>query len=129
MGLLALTEAKLPSDGFSLIDCLDPDAETLEVVFEIAGHRHNAQTHASLSVGAPLTLVSDPDNAFDPQAVRIEAAGHLIGHVNRLQAPSVGAWLNHRNVSAWLVRLNGRPDAPRAFAFVQVRKRQDALAA
>lgn len=129
MAMLALTEAKLPSDGFSLIDRLDPHAELLEIVFEIAGHRHNASTHDQLRVGQPLHLVLNPANEHDSNAVRIEADGSLIGHVNRLQAPSIGTWLKERDVSAWLVRLNGTVSSPRAFAFVQVRKRSDALAA
>jgi hypothetical protein len=129
MELLALTEAKLPSDGFSLIDRLDPEADCVEVLFEIAGHRHNAEPRDRLVVGQPLTLIADPTNLHDPNAVRFEAGGALIGHVNRLQAEAVGSWLREREVSAWLTRLNGKPDAPRAFAFVQVRPRAKAIAA
>lgn len=129
MELLALTEAKLPSDGFSLVDRLDPEADCVEVVFEIAGHRHNASTRDRLVVGASLTLIADPTNLHDANAVRFEADGALIGHVNRLQAEVVGHWLRHREVSAWLIRLNGKPNAPRAFAFVQVRAKANAIAA
>lgn len=129
MSLLALTEAKLPSDGFSLIDRLDPAASCLEVVFEIAGHRHNAGCRDRLVVGQQLDLVADPANEHDVQAVRVEAAGELIGHINRLQAEAVGRWLQYREVSAWLVRLNGKPGHPRAFAFVSVRPRSRSIAA
>lgn len=129
MSLLALTEARLPSDGFSLIDRLDPAADTVEIVFEVAGHRHNSTTHDLLTVGEELKLVRDPANVVDSNAVRIEASGHLIGHVNRLQAETVGRWLEERDVTAWLIRLNGKPTSPRAFAFVRVRPRRDAIAA
>ncbi len=129
MSLLALTEAKLPSDGFSLIDRLDPSASCLEVVFEIAGHRHNAAFRDRLMLGQPLDLVPDPTNAYDVHAVRVEASGELIGHINRLQAEAVGQWLQYRDVSAWLVRLNGKPNHPRAFAFVSVRPQSRSVAA
>lgn len=129
MSLLALTEAKLPSDGFSLIDRLDPAASCLEVVFEIAGHRHNIACRDRLVIGQPLDLVPHPTNEHDVHAIRVEAAGELIGHINRLQAEAVGQWLQFREVSAWLVRLNGRPDHPRAFAFVSVRPRSRSIAA
>lgn len=129
MELLALTEARLPSDGFSLIDRLNPVADCIEVVFEIAGHRHNAGTREHLVVGQPLTLAAHPDNEHDANAIRVEADGALIGHINRLQAESVGHWLRNRDISAWLIRLNGKPDAPRAFAFIQVRPKPKALAA
>ncbi len=121
MSLLALTEAKLPSDGFSLIDRLDPAASRLKVVFEIAGHRHNAAGRHRLVVGQTLDLVADPTNAHDAHAVRVEAGGELIGHINRLQAEAVGQWLQYRQVSASLLRLNGKPDHARVFAFVSVR--------
>jgi hypothetical protein len=129
MSLLALTEAKLPSDGFSLIDRLSPTASCLEVVFEIAGHRHNAACRDRLVVGQPLTLKANPTNEHDMHAVRVEANGELIGYINRLQAEAVGQWLQCREVSAWLVRLNGKTDHPRAFAFVSVRPRARLIAA
>lgn len=129
MAILALTEAKLPSDGFSLIDPLNPNESRIEVVFEVAGHRHNAGGRANLRVDQALTLVPDPTNEHDPNAVRIEADGILIGHVNRLQAPSIGRWLRDREVRAWLVRLNGSAQSPRAFAYVQVRNRDGTAAA
>ena len=129
MSLLALTEAKLPSDGFSLIDRLDPAASRLEVVFEIAGHRHNDAGRDRLVVGQPLDLMADPTNKHDVHAVRVEASGELIGHINRLQAEAVGEWLRCRDVSAWLVGLNGKPDHPRAFAFVRVRPLSRLIAA
>ncbi len=121
MSLLALTEAKLPRDGFSLIDRLVPAASRLEVVFEIAGRGRNAACRHRLVVGQPLDLIADPMNAHDAHAVRVDASGELIGHINRLQAEAVGQWLRYREVSAWLLRLNGKPDHPRAFAFVSVR--------
>ena len=121
LSLLAVTEARLPSDGFSLIDPLDADAQARDVVFEIAGHRHNTECRDLLRPGQSLELVPAPENAHDANAVRIEAAGKLIGHVNRLQAPTFGRWLKERALSAWLLRLNGTPERPRAFAFVRVR--------
>jgi hypothetical protein len=121
LALLGATEACLPGDGFSLIDPLDPRSFSRDLVFEIAGHRHNASARDRLRIGQELQLVANPANAFDPNAVRIEAEGELIGHVNRLQAPTIGCWLRERHVRAWLLRLNGTPEKPRAFVFLQVR--------
>ena len=119
--LLAVTETKLPSDGFSLIDPLDPAADRRDFVFEVAGHRHYPDSRAGLTEGQAVRLARDPTNAHDPHAVRVEADGRLIGFVNRLQAPTVGRWLDARAVSASLLRLNGTPDQPRAFVFLRVR--------
>ncbi len=127
--LLAITEARLPSDGFSLIDPLDPVEPNRDVVIEVAGHRRNVTNRDHLFVGQPLQLAADPENPHDPSAVRIEAGGQLIGHVNRLQAPTIGRWLRERDLSAWLQRLNGTAEAPRAFAFLQMRSRAGRKAA
>ena len=129
LSLLAVTEARLPSDGFSLIDPLDVDAPARDVVFEIAGHRHNTESREAIIPGQPLDLVPEPDNAHDANAIRIEASGALIGRINRLQAPTFGRWLKERAVSAWLLRLNGTPEKPRAFAFVRVRPLRQSRAA
>ena len=129
MALLALTEAKLPSDGFSLIDRLDPDARACDLVFEIAGHRHYASTRSALSEGMRLDLVPEPSNDYDPLAIRVEAEGALIGYANRLQAPSIGSWLSHRATACWLMRLNGKQESPKAFAFLRMRPSSRALAA
>ncbi|MEH0197271.1 HIRAN domain-containing protein [Caulobacter sp. CCNWLY153] len=127
--LLGLTEARLPGDGFSLVDPLAPEQERRDLVFEIAGHRHNVECRERLVEGVELKLVPDPANEHDANAIRIEADGELIGHVNRLQAPVVGQWLRSRDVRVWLLRLNGTPDKPRAFAFLSVRPLQNQEAA
>ena len=127
--LLAVTEARLPGDGFSLVDPLDPAEESRDLVFEIAGHRHNTKCRDLLHAGQRLELVPDPANKHDAHAIRMEADGQLIGHVNRFQAPTVGQWLRGRDVSAWLLRLNGTPAKPRAFAFLRVRPRNSRRAA
>lgn len=127
--LLGLTEARLPGDGFSLIDPLDPQEERRDLVFEIAGHRHNVECRDRLVEGRELKLVPDPTHVHDANAIRLEADGELIGYVNRLQAVAMGQWLKSRAVQAWLLRLNGTPEKPRAFAFLRVRPLQDQKAA
>lgn len=117
LALLGSTEARLPSDGFSLINPLDPDSGPCEVLVEIAGHRHYGD--APLSVGDVLQLRPDPMNAYDRNAVRFEANGRLAGHVGRFQAPAVLAWLARGQVSAKVARLNGTPDRPKAFAILR----------
>ncbi len=121
LALLAATEARLPSDGFSLIDPLDPTADYVEVVFEIAGFRHWRDNARELTLDDPLQLNAEHSNPHDPYAVSVIARGKTIGYVNRLQAPTARAWLTSRDLRGWIARLNGRPEAPRAFAFLQVR--------
>ena len=128
LSLLSITEARLPSDGFSLIDTFDPEASRVEVVGEIAGFRH-CEDAPRIAVDDPLELVPEPTNAYDPNAVEVRSQGQRIGYLNRLQAPTILSWLSTRSVRCWVARLNGRPDAPRAFAYIEVQPARHSIAA
>ncbi|GEO82248.1 HIRAN domain-containing protein [Pararhodospirillum oryzae] len=127
--LLGHTEAKLPSDGFSLVDPLNPGAERCDMLLEIAGYRYYADTHSLVGVGTPLEIRAEPDNPHDPKAVQVCVGGQKIGNINRLQAPTFRRWLETRTVSAVVQRLNGRAGRPRALAFVRVRPARLSVAA
>ena len=51
----------------------------------VAGYAHVLDTarEAHFTAGQPLTLVREPDNPFDPLAIRLEWQGHKIGYVPR----------------------------------------------
>ena len=119
--LLGITEAKLPSDGFALVDPLDPQVAECELLLEVAGHRHYRFECQSLEQGRPVGLVAEPDNPHDKDAVRFEVDGIKIGHVSRFQARTMGKWLKTHRIEGWLQRLNGTPSSPRAFVFLKVR--------
>jgi hypothetical protein len=119
--LLAVTEAQLPSDGFSLIDPLDPEVREVDILFEIAGSRHYPEANSLVQPGDKLLLFPDPANVVDPMAVQIRIGHSLVGFVNRLQAPTVRSWLNERTVSCSVARIHAQGDSRRPFAFLQVR--------
>lgn len=128
--LLAVTQAQLPSDGFSIVDPLDPDLQECDLMLEVAGLRYYVRDNPlSAGIGDPIDIVPEPDNEMDPNAVQFLSAGRKIGNVNRLQAATFLSWLKHRRVTGTLERLNGRPDRPRAYVFVRVRSAEDRLAA
>ncbi len=127
--LLSITEAKLPSDGFSIVDPLDPNAVAYDLMQEIAGYRYYAGTVAPLLVpGRTVDVAAEPDNKYDPGAVAFSIDGEKVGNVNRLQAPAFLRWLESGSVTAVVERLNGRPDHPRAFLFVRVRAQHQVAA-
>jgi hypothetical protein len=122
LALLGRTEAKLPSDGFSVVDPLDPSQETCDLMLEIAGFRYYVKEQPlGVGVGHKVTVSAEPDNPRDPGAVKISLGDRKIGNINRLQAPTFLRWLKDRKVTAVLERLNGKPDRPRAFIFARVR--------
>lgn len=119
--LLGLTEAKLPSDGFSLVDeLLNLDGER-ELFIELAGHRHHLdKIEGVLVVGEPIELQAEPSNPHDSGAVVALYKSQCIGYINRLQAPSFLSWIAKGRVTATLQKLNGSQERPRAFIFVKV---------
>ena len=121
LGLLAITEARLPSDGFSLVDPLDPDLQCVDVLIEIAGVRHLSPDPGALAAGNLLTLREDTENQYDAHAVKVNFCETTIGYVNRLQARTIRAWLRTRLVKCWITRVNGKPESPRVHALMRVR--------
>lgn len=126
--LLALTEARLPSDGFSIVDPLDPGASECDAVFEIAGFRYEAAGR-KLELGDELTLKPEPTNVHDSNAVAVYSGLERVGFVNRLQAPTIASWHIGGFVTCQVLRKNGRADAPRAYALVSKRTRPEHMAA
>jgi hypothetical protein len=128
--LLAYTGARLPSDGFSVVDTLEGAQPPCEFVTEIAGYRHYAPKLAVRpAVGTPVELVPEPDNPVDPKAIAVKANNQTIGYVNRLQTGAFHRWLGGDAVEATIERMNGTADRPRAFMFVWIKDRQGRAAA
>lgn len=119
--LLGYTEAKLPSDGFSLVDPLDPGVNACELMLEVAGYRYYvAGNPIGIGIDHPVDLRAEPHNPHDAGAVSVHVGDRKIGNINRLQAPTFLAWLKARRISGTIQRLNGKPDHPRAFLFIRV---------
>lgn len=120
--LLAYTGAKLPSDGFSIINPLAQVDSEGEVLLEVAGFRHVSRIPlASLHPGIPVQFAPEPDNAFDPGAVAILVRDEKIGYVPRQQARGIREQLANGSLSAQIERLNGSPERPLVFLFVALR--------
>lgn len=122
---LAATEAKLPSDGFSVVDPLESTRPNCDLMLEIAGYRYyqSGIDAAQVRAGDIAELCPEPMNQHDPNAVMIQVRGHKVGNINRLQSPTFLTWLRNASLEANIERLNGRADKPRAFVFVRVRPR------
>jgi hypothetical protein len=54
----------------------------------------------SLAVGTSLTLVREPENQYDPRAVRIDWQGHKLGYVPRTDNAAVSHLLDSDRVLA-----------------------------
>lgn len=118
--LLGYTEAKLPTDGFSIVYPLTEIDFPSEFLLEISGYRKYLDASARMVVGDELELVKEPGNIHDPNAVKFTWDGEVVGYVNRVQAPSVSSWVGKRNIKCVFERRNGTPERPRGYAFLTV---------
>ena len=96
--LLAYAGGKLPSDGFSVLWPLDDIKAPGEILLEVAGFRYQGVRLDELSVGMPVSFVSEPENPMDALALSVEVAGRRIGYVKRPQRPAVMHWLTHYHI-------------------------------
>ena len=119
--LLAYTGAKLPSDGFSILNPLSDLTAPSEVLLEVAGFRHTSEVPLdAISVGMRATLEPEPDNPHDANAMVIRVDGKKMGHVPRQQAAAIGNWLrNGQALQAHVERINGTPQRPLVFLFAR----------
>lgn len=119
--LLGLTEAKLPSDGFSLVDEYADREGERELLVELAGHRYyRSKLKHALRTGEPVELEMEPSNPYDPNAIVVRYFGEPLGYINRLQASAFREWIVKRRVQAHLEKLNGTESKPRAFIFAKI---------
>ncbi len=123
-GLLGLTEAKLPNDGFSLVDPLNGRVDQCDLMLEVAGFRdYSAKIGRVIELGEPVQIVPEPASDHDPHAIMVRIGHAKVGNINRLQTAAFSAWLSDHIVKAWVERLSGKSGHLRLFIFVQVRPR------
>jgi len=119
--LLGLTEAKLPSDGFSIVNTLEDETGPSELFLEVAGHRYYAaQLSFDLQPGQTVEFIPEPDNPKDPNAVKVCVHGEPVGYINRLQASRFLEWIAEGRLAGSIERLNGSSERPRVFLFVRL---------
>ena len=86
----------------------------------LAGFRHAEAADAwpELRVGDELSLVREPDNAFDPNAVRVEWRGRKLGYVPRRDNAAL-AWALDRGetLRARVSKREWSPNPARRIAF------------
>lgn len=122
MALLGYTGAKLPSDGFSIVNPLEDVSQPCDVLIEVAGFRHTSKLHRDdLILGTAATLAEEPDNPHDCDAMAIYVGDERIGHVPRPQAPALCSLTRRGEVHMTIERINGQPERPVVYLFTRIR--------
>lgn len=119
--LLAYTGAKLPGDGFLIVNPLTPLRSKAQVMIEVAGFRHASQMPlTALAEGQAVEFVNDDDNAHDHNAVALFIDGRKIGFVPSQQAVAVRALMRREGISAAVERINGSKERPLVYLLAQL---------
>jgi hypothetical protein len=119
--LLGLTEAKLPNDGFSIVDPLHGYNPPIDLLCEVAGYRYYAGDLQEPQIGAPISIIPEPDNEHDQNAVKFVIGGMKVGNVNRLQTATFRRWISTTTLDATVEKVNGTVDRPRLYIMTKVR--------
>lgn len=119
--LLGYSEAKLPGDGFSILPNFSDVEPPFEFLSEIAGFRYSGANLENISLGDRVEFEREPDNRYDPNAIKVAANGNSIGYINRVHAPSFAHWLETHSVNAVIERINGNSERPMIYLFVKIR--------
>lgn len=112
LALLAYTEARLPSDGFSTVAVFDPTDTPCEFILEVAGARYYKPHVDELAVGDAVTLNIEHTNPIEPGAIAIFHNENKIGYVNRALIATITSWLSNKEIRAIVDRKSGSADRP-----------------
>ena len=122
--LLAYSGAKLPEDDFTIVNPFENASSPFELMLEIQGYRHYMESlpRAELTTEMQASFEPEPENEYDPQAIKIMINGIKTGYVCRGLTNSFHKWLNAGNtISAHVERINGTEHKPKIFLYVSVR--------
>jgi len=130
LSLLAYTGARLAGDSFSITETFDGFDRPFRYIFDVAGFRRFIQNATDLQAGDSVSLVHQPENAHDTNAVQVlRESGECLGFINRLQSKRLLEWQQSGSIAASVYRFNGRPTYPRLFLLADVQPGRVAKAA
>jgi hypothetical protein len=120
--LLGYSGAKLPNDGFELVHPFDGPPEAFEVLIEIAGFRHEAEINVKqLEENDGIQFTLEPDNQFDPLAIRMESAGHKLGYVPRGYLDAFHRLIaGGASLEGEVFRINGTSERPLVYVLTRI---------
>lgn len=121
LSLLAYTGARLASDSFSITETFVGFHRPFRYIFDVAGFRRFMDASSGLQAGDAVSLIHQPDNAHDENAVQVlRESGECLGYINRLQSKQLLQWQRLGSVNASVFRFNGRPTYPRLFLMAEI---------
>ncbi len=121
--LLGYSGAKLPGDGFSVINIFIGANPPFEIFTNIQGYRHylGSVPYSEMIEDLVVTFEREPNNDQDPYAIIALIDDKKIGYVCRGLNKAFCDWLDAGlSISAVIERVNGTIENPKIYAFVKV---------
>ncbi len=122
--LLGYSGAKLPDDDFTIIHPFKNASPPFELMLFVQGYRYYKDQLPSnaLSQDMQAGFEVEPDNEFDPEAIKIIINDVKVGYVNRALTGSFHEWMQAGlAISAYVERINGIEQNPEIYLYVSVK--------
>lgn len=117
--LLAYTGARLPSDTFELCPDLSDAVAPLDLIVEVAGLGFHMDENSVFHEDETVSFEKDPENPYDPQAVKVLHNKNHIGYINKALSPSFAKLLETGKVSGKVIKFTNNKGKPRLLVLVK----------
>jgi len=121
--LLGYSGAKLPDDNFTVIHTFENAIPPFEFLLQVQGYRHYKEQlpFVNIKLEQEATFQAEPENGFDPRAIKVIIDGIRAGYVCRGLAESFHKWFAAGYVvTANVERINGTEKQPEIYLYVSV---------
>jgi hypothetical protein len=121
--LLGYSGAKLPDDDFMIINPFENAVPPFELLMLIQGYRYYVERlpFDSIKMEQEATFQAEPENEFDPKAIKIIIGGVHGGYVCRRLTESFHKWFEMGyKIDASIERKNGTAERPEIYLYVSV---------
>jgi hypothetical protein len=126
--LLGYSGAKLPDDDFTVVHTFENAVPPFEILLCAQGYRYYVEKLPpdTIEQGQETTFEVEPENEFDPRAIKIVINETCAGYVCRGLTESFHSWFEAcYKIDASVERINGMEGRPDIYLFVSVKQRQN----
>ena len=121
--LLGYSGARLPDDDFTVIHTFENAVPPFEFLLPVQGYRYYTERlpFDSITLEQKAIFQAEPENEFDPKAIKILIGGVHSGYVCRGLIESFLKWFEMGyKIDAGIERKNGTTEHPEIYLFVSV---------
>jgi hypothetical protein len=120
--LLGYTGAKLPSDGFAIINPFDNINTPFDCLIEVAGYRYNQMDDVPMK--HDITFKIGHYSETNELMIEIFLDDHRIGYITRALIEPFQQWINDKRIeNAWIEKKNGTSLQPVIYFYLNIAKK------